>query len=145
MGDKNPHDIKYNLHLHRLVTSLFIHSNFMHLVGNITLLIIIGSFYEHKIGSLKFTISFLINGISANVFTCAISDSNTLGSSISIIGIWGAIISLISIFFFIIISIGSVKSLCYLIIHKETSSGHCSYPIFLHYYCYFLRNHVFFP
>ena len=96
MGEKSPFDIKYNLQIYRLITSLFLHNNFLHLIGNIALLCILGSFYEQKIGYIKFMIVFLINGLSANIFTCIISDSSSIGASVSLIGIWGAIISLIS-------------------------------------------------
>ncbi len=68
MGEKSTFDIKYNLQIYRLITSLFLHHNFLHLVGNIALLCVLGSFYEHKIGSIKFITVFLINGVSANIF-----------------------------------------------------------------------------
>ena len=53
----------------RLVTPIFIHSGFSHLLFNCFSLIIIGPGLENIVGTFRFTVLFLLSGIFANILT----------------------------------------------------------------------------
>lgn len=76
----------------RLVTAMFIHIGTMHLLSNMLLLITFGVFIERAIGSIKFTILYLISGIGGNIVS-AILEPNVVaaGASTALFGLMGFI------------------------------------------------------
>jgi membrane associated rhomboid family serine protease len=101
------------LHLSMLVTSMFLHGGWLHLIGNMWFLWVFGSHIEDAVGSVKYAILYLLCGIASaivQVFAMAGSPVPTIGASGAIAGIMGAflllyprvrIVTLIFLFVFI--------------------------------------------
>src|SRR5882724_7630630 len=53
------------LHLYALVTSMFLHGGWMHLIGNMWFLWVFGSHLENALGSAKFLFLYLLCGVLA--------------------------------------------------------------------------------
>ncbi|MGH9666967.1 MAG: rhomboid family intramembrane serine protease [Bryobacteraceae bacterium] len=100
------------LHLSSLVTSMFLHGGWLHLIGNMWFLWIFGKSVEDSLGHEKFLGFYLICGVVAAVVHVAVnfySRVPTIGASGAIAGVMGAylimfprarIITLIPIFIF---------------------------------------------
>lgn len=85
------------LHLSALVTSMFLHGGWLHLIGNMWFLWVFGSHIEDAIGSAKYAILYLLCGIAAaivQVIAMAGSPVPTIGASGAIAGIMGAFLLL---------------------------------------------------
>jgi membrane associated rhomboid family serine protease len=109
-----------------LVTSMFLHGGWMHLIGNMWFLWIYGDNVEDILGHGKFILFYLLCGIAAaylHVITAPYSRVPTLGASGAIAGVMGAymvkfphsrIITLIPIFvFFTTVEIPAILMLLY--------------------------------
>jgi membrane associated rhomboid family serine protease len=70
-----------------LVTSLFLHGSFFHLLGNMWFLWIFGNNIEDIVGHFKFVLFYLLGGIAASMLQILISASST----VPIIGASGAV------------------------------------------------------
>ena len=104
--------IPARLHLSALVTSMFLHGGWMHIIGNMWFLWIYGDNVEDVLGHGKYLAFYLICGIVAALAQYAISPDvrvPMLGASGAIAGVMGAylikfphsrILTLIPIFFF---------------------------------------------
>jgi membrane associated rhomboid family serine protease len=100
------------LHLSTLVTSMFLHGGWMHIIGNMWFLWIYGDNVEDVLGHGKYLVFYLLCGVIAALTQYAISPDSripTLGASGAIAGVMGAylikfphsrILTLIPIFFF---------------------------------------------
>ena len=96
-----------------LVTSMFLHGGWLHLIGNMLFLWVFGRNVEDLIGSPSFLAFYLLAGIAAGVVQVmvnAYSRVPTIGASGAIAGVMGAylikfprtrIVTLIFIFFFV--------------------------------------------
>jgi membrane associated rhomboid family serine protease len=96
-----------------LITSLFMHGGWLHLVGNMLYLWIFGDNVEDKLGHIRFLVFYLLCGIAASalhIFLEPTSNVPTIGASGAISGILGAyilmfprarVLTLIPIFIFI--------------------------------------------
>jgi membrane associated rhomboid family serine protease len=105
--------IPNRIHLSALVTSMFLHGGWMHLIGNMWFLWVFGSRVEDTLGSAKYLIYYLLCGVVAAVVHLALnlgSSVPTLGASGAIAGVMGGfmllyprarIVTLIFIIFFI--------------------------------------------
>jgi len=74
-------------------TSMFIHSGFMHIIGNMLYLWIFGDNIESALGSLRFTIFYLLCGVGAalgQVLIDPASEVPMVGASGAISGVMGA-------------------------------------------------------
>ena len=101
------------LHLSSLVTSMFLHGGWMHLIGNMWFLWVFGSRVEDTLGALKYLAYYLLCGIAAalvHLFFNLGSAIPTLGASGAIAGVMGGfmllyprarIVTLIFIIFFV--------------------------------------------
>lgn len=101
------------LHYSALLTSMFLHGGFMHLIGNMWFLWIFGDNVEDVLGHGKYLLFYLLCGVAAAVVHIALnSDSRlpTIGASGAIAGVMGAyvvkfpksrIITLVFIFIFL--------------------------------------------
>lgn len=76
---------------YRLITSIFIHANIIHLLCNMYSLYIIGSQVESFLGKIKFTLIFLISGILGNLMSIVFSSGYSVGASGAIFGLMGAL------------------------------------------------------
>src|SRR5579863_1397709 len=85
------------LHLTSLVTSMFLHGGWIHLIGNMWFLWIFGANVEDRMGSLKFAVFYLLCGIASAVLQVVVSYGSpvpTLGASGAIAGVMGAFLLL---------------------------------------------------
>lgn len=82
--------------LYTLFTSMFIHADFLHIIGNMFVFFFIGMAFEHRVGGKKFIIIYLISGICG---TMAHSLLN-LNSSIPLVGASGAIFGIMGAYAF---------------------------------------------
>lgn len=73
--------------LHTLVTSMFLHGGWMHLIGNMVFLWIFGDNIEITVGSFRFLLFYLAGGVFAALVHCFVLQ----GSSMPCIGASGAI------------------------------------------------------
>lgn len=73
----------------RLVTSLFLHLDLVHLIGNVVLLLLIGRYLEPLIGRGWFLTTFLLSGISAAFGSLILNSTlvTSVGSSGAILGL----------------------------------------------------------
>ena len=104
--------ISSRLHLSALVTSMFLHGGWMHIIGNMWFLWIYGDNVEDVLGHGKYLAFYLICGVVAALAQYAMSPYShvpMLGASGAIAGVMGAylikfphsrIVTLIPIFFF---------------------------------------------
>jgi membrane associated rhomboid family serine protease len=101
------------LHVVALLTSMFLHGGWLHLLGNMWFLWVFGSHVEDAMGSLKFLVFYLLCGVVSAVVQLMLnlgSPIPTLGASGAIAGVMGAflilyprvrVVTLIFIIFFI--------------------------------------------
>ena len=76
-----------------LITSMFLHGGWMHLIGNMAYLYIFGDNIEDRLGKIKFLIFYLFCGIFAGLSQALIdvnSEIPMIGASGAISGILGA-------------------------------------------------------
>lgn len=97
-----------------LLTSMFMHAGLMHIGGNMLFLWIFGDNVEHRFGSLRFLLFYLVGGIAASAAQIATNPQSvipTLGASGAISAVLGAYLVLFphnrvnAFFFFRIISV----------------------------------------
>ena len=74
----------------RLITPILLHGSILHIVMNMYALYIIGSRVERFYGHGRFLLLYLLSGFAGNVFSFALSDSNSLGASTAIFGVFMA-------------------------------------------------------
>jgi membrane associated rhomboid family serine protease len=101
------------LHLSSLVTSMFLHGGWMHVLGNMLFLWVFGRNVEDLLGGPRFLAFYLLCGIAAavvHVITNPYSRTPTIGASGAIAGVMGAflvkfprarIVTLVTIIFFL--------------------------------------------
>jgi rhomboid protease GluP len=89
---------KYSLRsgeFYRIFTSTFLHVGMLHLLLNIFVLGVIGSFLERVVSTIRFFNIFLLSSIVAYIsFTLFSNYENGAGASGGIFGLWGAYLSL---------------------------------------------------
>ncbi|MBT8234339.1 MAG: rhomboid family intramembrane serine protease [Bacteroidia bacterium] len=88
-----PEDIVHGNNLHTLGTSMFMHGGIMHLLGNMLYLWIFADNIEAIIGSIGFTVFYLLGGLFASamhIITDPHSIIPTLGASGAISAVMGA-------------------------------------------------------
>ncbi len=101
------------LHASSLITSMFLHGGWMHIVGNMWFLWIFGDNVEDSLGHGKYLLFYLLCGVAAALAQVAINPDSrvpTIGASGAIAGVMGAylvkyprarILTLVFIVFFI--------------------------------------------
>jgi membrane associated rhomboid family serine protease len=81
------------LHVYQLLTSMFIHGGWLHILGNMWFLWVFGPGVEDAIGHTRYLIFYLACGIAAalaNVVASPFSPVPTVGASGAIAGVMGA-------------------------------------------------------
>ncbi len=88
--------VVYDLELWRLVTSMFLHGDALHLFSNMVSLLIFGSYIELNFSKYKFVVIYFISGFLGSLFTVFLLPLNTLslGASGAIFGLIGAALSI---------------------------------------------------
>lgn len=91
-GTTNFDRIKKDRHYYRVFVSLFLHSSFGHVVSNILMIIIWGSFLEGLLKPFRTMCIFLFSGIYGNVLSAIASGGKyeSLGASTGVFGYFGA-------------------------------------------------------
>lgn len=78
-----------------IFTNLYIHADFLHIMGNMLFLVLMGMPFEERIGSRKFMVIYFTSGLLANVFdasvTLSLHGSGSAEAKIIGIGASGAI------------------------------------------------------
>lgn len=77
---------------YRILTSMFVHANLIHLICNMYSLYIIGNQVETFLGKKKFILIYLLSGILGNIMSMAFSTSFSVGASGAIFGLMGALV-----------------------------------------------------
>ena len=92
---QNNLNISQGKELWTLITSIFVHANFLHLFNNILGLLIFGSTAEKYYSKWQYLMIFFISGLIGSVFSFLLSpiDSYGLGASGVVFGLMGAVIS----------------------------------------------------
>lgn len=90
----NLNSMNSNLELYRLITSIFLHGGFVHIVCNMYSSYIIGPQLESFFGKVKYSIIFIGSGIIGNLLTLAFLQDTyvSVGASGAIFGLLGALI-----------------------------------------------------
>ena len=78
----------------RLITPIFLHIGFTHILLNSVTLYFLGSQLEIIYGNLRFAIIYLMGGIMGNAMSFAFSDAVSAGASTSLFGLFAATIVL---------------------------------------------------
>ncbi len=74
----------------RLVTSMFLHADIMHLVFNMLMLYVIGRDIERFYGRSKFIVIYLVGGLIGSLASYVFTTNNAVGASGAIFGLMGA-------------------------------------------------------
>ncbi len=102
-----------NLHLRSIITSMFLHGGWMHVLGNMWFLWVFGDNVEDVVGHGRFLLFYLLTGAAAavaHILTNPGSDLPTVGASGAVAGVMGAyivkfpharIVTLVFLFFFV--------------------------------------------
>jgi uncharacterized protein len=80
----------------RLVTSMFLHGGFYHILVNMYMLLIFGQLLEQQIGTKRFLTLYFVSGMLASLLSAAFYGPNlhALGASGAIMGIMGTLVIL---------------------------------------------------
>ena len=83
--------------LHGLITSMFLHGGWAHIIGNMVFLLVFGDNIEDAMGHLSYLLFYLLTGIAAGLAQIVLNPSSTIpliGASGAISGVLGAYIVL---------------------------------------------------
>ncbi|MET3981349.1 rhomboid protease GluP [Mucilaginibacter sp. UYP25] len=87
--------------LWRLVTSTFLHFSVLHIVGNMIVLIYIGSLIESKLGKWNYLFVYLLTGICASATSVIWNQEGVMaGASGAIFGLFGVLLALLTTDFY---------------------------------------------
>lgn len=76
----------------RLLTAMFLHAGFDHIIGNMIALYIVGMACEHAFGPWKMAAFFLATGLGGGLASLAIQPGPSVGASGAVFGVLGAVI-----------------------------------------------------
>jgi rhomboid protease GluP len=80
----------------RLITSTFLHAGAVHLIMNLAGLVLAAVFLEPRIGSVRFSIIYILSGLGGGITTLMWHDDNvSIGASGAIFGLFGAVLALL--------------------------------------------------
>jgi len=77
--------------LYTLFTNLFVHASFIHVIGNMLFLFLIGNSYEERVGKKKFVATYFIAGLAGTLVESLLMSGSPSGMSTLMIGASGAI------------------------------------------------------
>lgn len=81
----------------RLVTAMFLHTGFTHIILNIVAQLIFGSILESMIGFTQIACVYLASGIGGNLFSSSLNTSSSVGASTAINGVVTSLLAMIII------------------------------------------------
>lgn len=91
IGAKDTASIR-NGELWRLVTPMFLHAGFDHLIGNMMALYVLGMGCEHAFGRGRTLMIYVWTGVGASLLSC-LSDTPSVGASGALFGLLGALMA----------------------------------------------------
>jgi len=124
-----------NLQASTLITSMFLHGSWSHILGNMWFLWIFGDNVEDRFGHVRFLVFYLLCGIAAAVGQILMNSTSTLptiGASGAIAGVMGAyfilypqsrVLTLIPVFWFEIIEVPAIVLLGFWFLMQLFSAG----------------------
>lgn len=77
----------------RLLTSMFLHGGFLHLVLNAWALYQLGTLFESWLGSIRMLVTYFVTGIAGSLASIAWTQGPSVGASGAIFGLLGALIA----------------------------------------------------
>lgn len=94
---------------YQFLTSVFLHADWWHLIGNMALLYVFGNNLEDRLGHVGYAAFYLAGGVLAGLGHCLVDDSRVLGASGAVMAVSGGFlamfpvtrITILFIFFFI--------------------------------------------
>lgn len=89
----NNYEFVQNGQIYRLLTSMFLHADIIHIGCNMYALYILGPQVERYYGKTKFLLIYLLSGILGSIFSCIFMSADTIsmGASGAIFGLLGSI------------------------------------------------------
>lgn len=81
-----------NGEIYRLLTTCFVHANFLHIFFNMYALYYIGPMVEKYYGKLKYLLIYLGSGIMGSLFSVVLSNNVSIGASGAIFGLFGSML-----------------------------------------------------
>ena len=123
------------LHAVTLLTSMFLHGSWMHVIGNMWYLWIFGDNVEDEFGHVRFLIFYLVCGLTAAVGQIVMEPGSllpTIGASGAIAGVMGAyfvlyprsrVLTLVPIFFFNVIEVPAIALLGFWFLMQLFNAG----------------------
>jgi membrane associated rhomboid family serine protease len=124
-----------DFHVPTLVTSMFLHGSWSHILGNMWYLWIFGDNVEDRCGHGRFVVFYLLCGIAAALGQVVMNESSmlpTIGASGAIAGVMGAyfvlypqsrVLTLIPIFWFEVIEVPAIVLLGFWFLMQLVSAG----------------------
>jgi rhomboid protease GluP len=76
----------------RLISCMFLHGGFEHLLGNCIALYIVGMACEHAVGTSGLLMTYFVSGLCGSLLSVTMSPGPSVGASGAIFGVWGAVI-----------------------------------------------------
>lgn len=100
IGSLSAVDIIERQEYYRILTSMFLHADVEHLLGNMLFIVILGEMLERAVGHVQFIGIYLVTGIASGVFSIGYelvtgSFYHSVGSSGAACGIMGALLVLV--------------------------------------------------
>lgn len=95
------YNIIYNLEIWRLLTSMFLHADVIHLFSNMLGLLIFGAFLEQTLKTYEFIIVYFVSGLIGSLFSLLLLPLNVIS-----LGASGAIFGLLGVSFIVILREG---------------------------------------
>lgn len=97
VGVMRPKDIVENGQWYRMITSIFLHADMDHIMGNMLILFCLGNIVERSLGHMKYFILYMAAGLAGNVLSLAYSYwqmdfVGSLGASGAVYGMIGALL-----------------------------------------------------
>ncbi len=83
----------YSKEYYRLITSMFLHVDILHILSNMAFLYIFGSSVEKYYGRLRFLAVYFGSGIAGGVLYCLVSAGSAVGASGAVFGLSGAVLA----------------------------------------------------
>ena len=93
-GGKNTVLILEDSEYWRLLTPIFLHAGVIHLLGNISVQLETGSFFEREWGSATWLAIYIVSALGSSIFSCdSMPNSISVGSSGAVMGLFGGKLS----------------------------------------------------
>lgn len=72
---------------------MFLHANLVHILSNTLSILILGQNLEQDMGTVRFTLLYLLSGFGGILFSCLCNNNIAVGASTAIFGLIGSYIA----------------------------------------------------